>query len=252
MGGSGGILGWIEKSPAYRIAAILAVVITLYAAAAGWLNKHADAVSWLKGWRVIAPPHDVLVAAGAILGFIALVALERRVYSHGWKSLLPPWRERPWFDRFMAGKTEPIILGGLTGTSASDEPGAAAAEPPARLVHKTYSGGREIETFTPERLCEMRRTPGLTELQTDGLLAKYMGKWMQAAIIAEQIRPLGQYEVTVTPNMKLGSDPVRLYFNKERWGERLSTLHRGSRVDAIGQLQIVLDDQVGLGNCEFI
>ncbi len=135
---------------------------------------------------------------------------------------------------------------------ASPVPTAAPAPVPiTQPLPVPARPGRPREPYsdaTIDGLMELAKTPNLTAIQLDGLLAPYKGKWMAIqGVVTDVEKPVGVGEVRVSLSKVNGDDQVTANAWFVTGQERAAALHRGANVHVLGKLRSVF----GIGLISF-
>lgn len=194
-----------------------------------------------------------LSVALTLVGLLAVI-YSVYVHDHPDSSIRPPvwvwllavtWLAIGWdiYDRRMRGATpNKSMLGPIS--PLAPKPNASARS--ARVDAAMHTDERIIVDVTPEHLG--RFVNQHTAIQADKLVEAYLGKWIKVA------GPLGNvYSGAVTFAYRtFGDVTIYMYFDMEKWKDRLSVLTRDARINVIGQIKRVSSMEVQLENCELI
>jgi hypothetical protein len=119
-------------------------------------------------------------------------------------------------------------------------PAPAPILQPALAPARTGRPREPYSDATLDALMELAKTPNLTAIQIDGVLAPYKGKWMAIqGVVADVEKPVGISEVKVALSKVNGNEHLRATAWFVTGQERAAALHRGANVHVLGKIRSV-------------
>ncbi len=130
-------------------------------------------------------------------------------------------------------------------------PTSAPMRMPSR--HLEAATTRTYSDATFDALVEMAKTPNLTAIQIDSLLAPYKGQWMAIQGVVDDVeKVVGASSVRVRLSQVNGEARRTATAWFDRGTERPAALHRGANVHVLGKiLNIYATGMISLDDCEF-
>ncbi len=197
------------------------------------LQSLGKALGWWEHWDFLSAKWGVLVSA----------------LQSGWLTVALSLLGIAWTWRLYHHHRRPTQV-----ASATITPERAAKRRRIAEIRAGLSSGIEgsIPSSDIVRLTGFR-SAGHTSLESDRLIAPYLGQSMEVTVTISDVRALaGGPQVWVSHDRSASTNPADLSFDTATWGSRLQTLGRGSTIRVRGRLSAVYADGIALWDCELL